>query len=233
MTTPRPQPAAGEARVNIIFIGPPGSGKGTQAGRIADRYGIPHISTGDILRAAVKAGSPLGRQVADTLAAGGLVGDGLMTDLVRSRLAQPDTRSGFLLDGFPRTPAQARALDEILAGEPLVIALFSVAEEALIRRLGSRRVCGSCGITQSVSGGSETQEDACPYCGGRLARRHDDEPATVRRRLRNYAAFAEPLVEYYRTRQSFASIDGLQHPNQVTAALTAHIDRHRAAVKAR
>jgi adenylate kinase len=227
MTTPSRQPAAGDAGVNLIFIGPPGAGKGTQAVRIAERYGIPHISTGDILRAAVKAGTALGKQVADTLTAGGLVGDGLMTDLVRSRLAQRDTARGFLLDGFPRTISQARALDEIVGGALLIVTLFSVAEEALIRRLGSRRVCESCGITQSVSDETGTQEEACPYCGGRLARRHDDEPATVRRRLRNYAAFAEPLIDYYRSRPSFAAIDGLQHSNQVTAALTAHIDRCR------
>ncbi len=102
----------------------------------------------------------------------------------------------------------------ILAGEPLVVALISVAEEAIIRRLGSRRVCGSCGITQSVSDESDAPGGSCPYCGGRLARRHDDEPATVRRRLRNYAAFAEPLVEYYRARPSFAAIDGLQTPTR-------------------
>jgi adenylate kinase len=225
MTTPPTPRAPGQACVNIIFIGPPGSGKGTQAVRIAERYRIPHISTGDILRAAVKARSELGRQVAETLAGGGLVGDGLMTDLVRSRLAQPDAECGFLLDGFPRTVTQAQALDEILAGAPLIVALISVADEAIIRRLGKRRVCESCAITQSVSEGSDAQNDSCPYCGGRLVRRQDDEPATIRRRLENYTAFAEPLIEYYRARPSFASIDGLQHPNKVTAALTAHIDR--------
>jgi len=210
--------------VNIIFIGPPGSGKGTQAVRIAERYHIPHISTGDILRAAVKAGTELGSQVAETLAAGGLVSDGVMTDLVRSRLAQRDVARGFLLDGFPRTVKQAQALDGILAGAPLIVALISVPDEAIIRRLGNRRVCESCSIAQSVSGGSEVQNESCPYCGGRLVRRQDDEPATVRRRLQNYAEVAGPLIEYYRPRRSFASIDGLQPPNQVTAALVTHID---------
>jgi adenylate kinase len=224
MTTPPTSRAAGHACVNIIFIGPPGSGKGTQAVRIAERYRIPHISTGDILRAAVKAGTELGRQVAATLAAGGLVSDDLVTDLVRARLDQPDTLRGFLLDGFPRTVGQARALEGILAA-PLIVALISVPDEAIIRRLGSRRVCQSCSITQSVSDASDSQNDSCPYCGGRLVRRQDDEPATIRRRLQNYAAFAEPLIEYYRARPSFGSIDGLQQPNEVTAALTSHIDR--------
>jgi adenylate kinase len=225
MTTPPIPRAAGRACVNILFIGPPGSGKGTQAVRIAERYRIPHISTGDILRAAVKARSELGRQVAETLAAGGLVGDGLMTDLVRSRLAQADARRGFLLDGFPRTVTQAQALDEILNDAPLIVALISVSDEAIIRRLGNRRICDSCGITQSASEGNNGQNDSCPYCGGHLVRRLDDEPATIRRRLENYAAFAEPLIAYYRARPSFASIDGLQQPKQVTAALTAHIER--------
>src|SRR5215212_714516 len=121
MTTPPTPRAAGHACVNIIFIGPPGSGKGTQAVRVADKYRVPHISTGDILRAAVKAGTPLGRQVAATLAGGGLVGDDLMTDLVRSRLQQPDAQHGFLLDGFPRTVAQARTLETMLPGAPFVV----------------------------------------------------------------------------------------------------------------
>ncbi len=232
MTTP-PTPATPDGSVDIVFIGPPGSGKGTQAVRIADRYGIPHISTGDILRAAVKAGTPLGRQVADTLSSGGLVSDALMTDLVRNRLEAPDTAPGFLLDGFPRTVAQAQALDGILpslpgrAGVPLIVALITVDDEAIVKRLGSRRVCESCSITQSVSDASDAQNDSCPYCGGRLVRRPDDEPAVVRRRLATYAALAEPLVAYYRDRPSFGSIDGLRRPNDVTAALVAHIDGQR------
>jgi adenylate kinase len=229
-TLPTPR-ASVHARVNIIFIGPPGSGKGTQAVRIAERYRIPHISTGDILRAAVKARSELGRQVAATLAGGGLVGDGLMTDLVRSRLGRSDAKGGFLLDGFPRTVTQAQTLEEMLPGAPLIVALISVADDAIIQRLSNRRICEACNITQSVFVGSEGENEACPYCGGRLVRRQDDAPATIRRRLENYAAFADPLIEYYRARPSFAAIDGLQQPNRVTAALTAHIDRQRGALR--
>jgi adenylate kinase len=231
MTTP-PTP---DGSIDIIFIGPPGSGKGTQAVRIAERYGIPHISTGDILRAAVKAGTPLGRQVADTLASGGLVSDALMTDLVRDRLEGPDTARGFLLDGFPRTVTQAEALDGILSAlrrRPdcrLIVALITVDDEAIVRRLGRRRVCESCSITQSVSDAGDGENESCPYCGGRLVRRPDDEPAVVRRRLATYAALAEPLVEYYRGRPSFGSRDGLRPPNDVTAALVAHIESQRQA----
>jgi len=227
MTTPPAPRASRHARVNLIFIGPPGSGKGTQAVRIAEKYGIPHISTGDILRAAVKAGTPLGQQVAATLADGGLVGDDLMTDLVRSRLAQPDARNGFLLDGFPRTVAQARTLEALLGGVPVIVTMLSVATDAIVDRLSNRRICEACGITQSVFFGSEGENEACPYCGGRLVRRQDDAPQTIRRRLENYAAVAEPLIAYYRERPTFATIDGLQRPDDVSAAIAAHVDRQR------
>jgi adenylate kinase len=228
MPTDRTHPD--DARVNVVLIGPPGSGKGTQAVRLSERYGIPHISTGEILRAAVRNGTPLGQQVAATLASGALVGDGMMTDLVAERLASPDTRPGFVLDGFPRTVVQARALDDML-GAPsfpaLIVLLVSVADEAIVARLSRRRICASCGITQSVSEDSEPQADPCPYCGGSLVRREDDEPATIRRRLATYATFAEPITALYRARPLFASVDGLRHADEVTAALCEHIDRFR------
>lgn len=227
MTTPPVD--ASPARLSIIFIGPPGSGKGTQAVRIAERYQIPHISTGDVLRAAVKAGSPLGLQVAETLSRGGLVSDDLMTDLVRARLGQADVRRGFLLDGFPRTVAQAQALDAILDGAPLVIALIAAADDAIVRRLGSRRVCDACAITQSVSEADGEPYESCPYCGGRLVRRRDDEPDVVRRRLATYAEFADPVIDHYRQQPRFGRIDGLQASSAVTAALVDLIDRGRRA----
>jgi adenylate kinase len=233
-----------DSRLALVLIGPPGSGKGTQAVRLAERYNIPHISTGDILRAAVRAGSPLGRQVAETLASGGLVGDEVMTDLVRERLAHPDARQGFILDGFPRTVVQAQALDDMLepssptfgappvaaslrASSCLIVVLVAVADEAIVRRLSRRRVCASCAITQSVSEDTEPHADPCPYCGGSLVRRDDDEPATIRRRLATYASFAEPITSLYRIRARFASVDGLRHADEVTAALCAHIEHLR------
>jgi adenylate kinase len=205
-------------RVNLVLIGPPGSGKGTQAVRLAEHYSVPHISTGDILRAAVRAGSELGRQVADTLASGGLVSDALMTDLVRVRLSSPDVRSGFILDGYPRTVVQAQALDEML-DTPLVVILLKAADEEIVRRLGKRRVCKSCAITQSVSVDTEVQIDPCPYCGGTLVRRQDDDPATVRHRLATYASFAQPVISYYESRPTYGAVDGLQPAADVTAAL--------------
>jgi adenylate kinase len=215
-------------RLNLVLIGPPGSGKGTQAVRLAERYKVPHISTGDILRAAVHGGTPLGRHVADTLSSGGLVSDDLMTDLVRARLAEPDAAAGFILDGFPRTIVQAQALDGMVPAR-LVVVLIDAPDDAIVGRMGKRRVCGSCSITQSVSVDSDEQIDPCPYCGGMLVRRQDDEPATVRRRLATYGSFAGPLVEYYRARPTFSAVDGLRPPNEVTAALRAQIDAVRPA----
>jgi adenylate kinase len=211
--------------VNLVLIGPPGSGKGTQAVRIAERYRIPHISTGDILRAAVKADSPLGRQVSATLVSGALVSDTLMADLVRERLAEADVASGFVLDGFPRTVAQAQALDDILASGSLVIVQIDVAEEAIVQRLASRRICDACHITQSVSVSAESAPSPCPYCGGSLVRREDDEPPIVRRRLAAYAKYAEPVIAHYRPRPGFVAVNGLQFPDDVTRSLVAAIDR--------
>jgi adenylate kinase len=209
-------------RLNLVLIGPPGSGKGTQAVRIAEKFAIPHISTGDTLRAAVRAGTALGRQVAETLASGGLVGDDLMTDLVRERLSAKDVAGGFVLDGFPRTVTQAEALDALVS-VPLVVALIEAGDDEILRRLGRRRVCGSCGITQAVSADTEEQIDPCPYCGGTLVRRQDDDTATVRHRLATYAQYAGPVITYYRGRPTFGAVDGLRHPEEVTASLVALI----------
>jgi adenylate kinase len=214
-----------DSRINLVLIGPPGSGKGTQALRLAERYAIPHISTGDILRAAVRARTPLGLQVAATLASGALVSDGMMTQLVRERLSRRDVARGFVLDGFPRTVVQARALDEMPPAESLIIALIAVEDEEIVRRLGSRRVCDQCRITQSVSGVADAHGESCPYCGGVLVRRQDDDPETVRHRLATYATFTDPVIAYYRSRPVFGAIDGLQPPDAVTDALSQHIDR--------
>jgi adenylate kinase len=213
--------------VIVMLMGPPGSGKGTQAARVAERYGLPHISTGDALRAAVKAGTPIGREVAGIIAAGQLVGDDLITGIVRERLAAGDARRGCILDGYPRTVAQAGLLDTMLGGSTLVVAHLVADDEEIVRRLAARRVCDACTLTQSVSPGTDPDRDACPYCGGNLSRRPDDHPDTVRRRLATYASFAGPLIEFYRERATFTTIDGLQRPDRVTTALCAHIDRCR------
>ena len=158
------------------------------------------------------------------MASGGLVTDDIMTELVRERLGRCDTAPGFILDGFPRTIAQAHALDEMPSAAPTVVALIAVADEEIVRRLCMRRVCGTCRLTQSVASSSDPDRDACPYCGGRLERRKDDSPEVVRRRLATYASFAEPLIGYYDARALLASVDGLGQPEDVAAALCAWID---------
>jgi len=218
---------AGERRLSLVLIGPPGSGKGTQAIRLAERYNVPHISTGDILRAAVRDGTPLGRQVAAILASGSLVGDDVITDLVRERLREPDARSGFLLDGYPRTVAQAKALDQLLTSPPIVI-LIDVPDEEIVTRLGKRRVCESCRITQT---GSQVESDPCPYCGGKLVRRADDEPVTVRHRLATYAEFAGPVIAHYRATALFGTVNGVQPLTAVLRDLCAQIDHRRSGVQ--
>lgn len=209
--------------MNVIMMGPPGAGKGTQAERLARQYGIPKISTGDILREAVQAGTPLGQQAKAIMARGGLVSDDIMIGIVRERLDRADARAGFVLDGFPRTVQQARVLDEIMAGRaPLLVIDFQVPDEELIRRLHLRRVCSKCGTTAafddqpSLGDGEASEEaDTCRTCGGPMVQRADDNQASVRERLIVYQRETRPLVEYYRTRPTFHAIDGAQHPDRV------------------
>jgi len=196
-------------------MGPPGSGKGTQAVRIAEQIAIPHISTGDILRAAVKAGTPLGQQVSAIMASGGLVGDDLITDLVRERLTAADATRGFVLDGFPRTVEQATALDGLMSGRgALVVVDIIVPEDVLLRRLAARRICGSCGVNALVE-----WTTTCGTCGGELVTRTDDGIGIVRERLKVYHRQTKPIVDFYSGRPTFRTIDGNQPPDQVTALM--------------
>jgi adenylate kinase len=211
--------------VHIILLGPPGSGKGTQALRIAEHYGILHISTGHILRDAVRSGSELGLRVGATIAAGSLVSDALITDIVRARLQEADVASGALLDGFPRTVAQAAALDAMVSPERQIVLLLEVIDEEIVRRMMRRRICQSCGITQTVPDAEADEAGHCPRCGDPLVRREDDAPDIVRHRLRTYAELARPLIGFYAKRPGFAAVNGLQPPEHVTAALFSHVDR--------
>jgi adenylate kinase len=171
--------------------------------------------------------SPLGRRVADIMAAGGLVGDDVITDLVRDRLTAADTTNGFILDGYPRTGSQAEALDTMRAPRSFMVLLIEVPGDAIVRRMSSRRLCDSCAITQSISADSVADREACPYCGGNLVVRPDDHPDTVRRRLETYAEACGPVITYYRPRPLFTTVDGLRHADTVTAAIMECIDRAR------
>jgi adenylate kinase len=208
--------------LNLLMLGPPGAGKGTQAERFARTRGIPKISTGDILREAVHVGTELGRQAKAIMDRGELVSDAVMIGIVRDRLERDDAQGGFVLDGFPRTVAQASALDEIMdARDPLIVIDIVVPEAELVRRLSTRMICENCGANAPVGDGSAA---TCARCGGRLVQRADDNEAVVRERLKIYHRQSEPLVEYYRDRPSFRSINGAQPPDRVAADLVAAIE---------
>ena len=221
-----------EARpINLVVLGAPGAGKGTQAAEFAQRHEILKISTGDILRDAVQSGTELGQRAKGTMDAGGLVDDQLMIAIVRERLSRADAAGGFVLDGFPRTVAQATALDEIMAGQgALIVVDIAVPDDTLVERLARRRVCAQCGnATRPAAGGTVPR---CEKCGGELVLRSDDEESVVRERLRVYAQATRPLVDYYSSRPTFRAIDGHQSQPAVAAALTAVVANVLATVAA-
>jgi adenylate kinase len=198
------------------MLGPPGAGKGTQAERFARARRLPRISTGDILREAVGTDGELARAARTAMDAGRLVADDVMVGIVRERIERPDATNGFVLEGFPRTLAQAEALDE-LVDEPVVVVNIEVPEETLVRRLSVRRICGNCGATATPG------LNACERCGGELVQRRDDNPEILRERLRVYERDTQPVVEHYRPRPTFRSVDGDQAPDAVAADIAAAV----------
>jgi len=204
--------------LNLVMFGPPGAGKGTQASQLAESRQVPQISTGDILREAVQAGTDLGRQAKAVMDKGELVSDEIIVGIARERLSRSDARDGFILDGFPRTVAQAVALDEILTGrEALIVVELSVPDDELIQRLSRRRVCGQCGATYGAADGESPV--SCASCGGALVQRSDDREEVVRERLRVYREQTEPLVAFYQDRPTFRSVDGNQSLDAVQTAI--------------
>ena len=218
--------------LNLTMLGAPGAGKGTQAARLAQDRGIPKISTGDILREAVQAQSELGLRARAIMDRGELVGDEVMIGIVKERLDRPDAVGGFILDGFPRTVAQAIALDGILQGRaPLIVVEIDVPEAELVQRLGARLVCASCGANAATPEGAAVAM-RCERCSGPLVQRSDDSEAVVRERLEIYKGKTRPLLDYYRTRSKFRSINGAQTPDGVAAELAAAVDALEEGAKA-
>jgi adenylate kinase len=207
--------------MNLVLIGPPGAGKGTQADRVALARGVPKISTGDILRRAAASTDLLAIAVAGAMAAGELVSDDVMTTLVDERLSQPDASRGFILDGFPRSVEQAQMLDMILEGRgPLLVVEIAVPEAELLRRLGQRRICDRCGVNQDTSA---ADAPTCS-CGGSFVLRSDDNETTARRRLEVYRRTTAPVLDFYRRRGSLQSVDGALTPDEVAAHISLAID---------
>lgn len=206
--------------MKIIMLGAPGAGKGTQAKRIAEKYTIPHISTGDIFRANIKNGTDLGKKAKEYMDQGLLVPDELTCDLVMDRIQQDDCKNGFVLDGFPRTIPQAEALDEALnkIGQKMDYAIdVDVPDENIVNRMGGRRACLSCGATYHVEFNPTKTEGICDACGAQTVLRDDDKPETVQKRLTVYHDQTQPLIDYYKNQGILKSVDGTRPMDTVFA----------------
>lgn len=207
--------------LNVIMLGPPGAGKGTQAERFAQQHGLPKISTGDMLREGIKQQLPLALLAKERMDRGELVDDETMIGIVRERLGRQDTKEGFILDGFPRTVFQGRALDGIMADRhngALIVVDVVVPEEELVRRLAARRICSACGTN------AESGDSVCRRCGGTLVHRTDDDEGVVRERFRVYTQESKPLLDYYRGRPTFCAVNGAQLPERVFQEVEAAIN---------
>jgi adenylate kinase len=208
--------------MNIILIGPPGAGKGTQAKRMIDRLGVPQISTGDMFRAAVKDGTPMGKKAKEYMDKGALVPDEVVIGVVNERFGKPDCKKGFILDGFPRTQEQAKALDGLLKklGTKLDhVVVIEVPDDFLVDRLTGRRTCRGCNYMHHIKYDPPKKPGVCEKCGGELYQRDDDKEETIRQRLKTYHDQTSPLIKYYSTQGVVRKIDGTASMEQVQNAI--------------
>ena len=214
--------------MHILLMGPPGAGKGTQAAKLVKKYGIPHISTGDMFRAAVKEGTELGKKAKACMDAGQLVPDEITIGIVRERLQKPDCTKGFILDGFPRTVEQADALDGILKSLSIHLTRavdISVPSSSLIERAVGRRVCKKCGAAYHIRFNPSKIDGVCDECGGETYQRADDSEETMKSRLSVYDAQTKPLIRYYQKAGLYSEIDGSQEMSKVFADITACLEK--------
>ena len=214
--------------MHILLMGPPGAGKGTQAAKLVKKYGIPHISTGDMFRAAVKEGTELGKKAKACMDAGQLVPDENTIGIVRERLQKPDCTKGFILDGFPRTVEQADALDGILKSLSIHLTRavdISVPSSSLIERAVGRRVCKKCGAAYHIRFNPSKKDGVCDECGGETYQRADDSEETMKSRLSVYDAQTKPLIRYYQKAGLYSEIDGSQEMSKVFADITACLEK--------
>ena len=209
--------------MKLVIFGPPGAGKGTIAGKLSAEKKIPHISTGDLFRTAISNETELGKKVKTRLESGALAPDDVTVDLVRERLAENDVAPGFILDGFPRTIPQAKALADISPLDRIINLV--VADQVLIARLAGRRVCSACGFSYHVDYLPPREQGICDQCGGKLVQRDDDTEASIRRRLRVYVSRTEPLIGYYRDLDIISDVDGAPLPDDVYQSVLAVLER--------
>jgi len=210
---------------NLVLLGAPGSGKGTFAARVSTTLGIPAISTGDILRQAVRSGSPIGKEAQAFMDGGKLVPDEVMSRVLKGRLGEPDCAKGFILDGYPRTIAQAHLLDETLKAASGAVSLavsIEVTDELVLRRLGGRRSCPKCGAVYNIHTLKPAREGICDKCGETLVIRPDDQPETIRKRLNVYAEQSAPLIAHYRARGVLKTLDGGAPLDDVVALIVGY-----------
>lgn len=212
----------------VILLGPPGSGKGTQAVRLSQKLGIPHISTGDLFRENISKGTDLGKKAKSFMDAGKLVTDEIVLDMLFERVKQPDCHSGYLLDGFPRTIPQAEALDLKLAGQANIIVLnLNVADDSIIKRIEGRLTCNRCGNIHNKYYSPPLKEGVCDKCGGVLTQRSDDKEDVVKERLRVYHEQTEPLVDYYTKKRILANVNGENGPEVVSSELFQQFEKFK------
>ncbi|HIH20071.1 TPA: adenylate kinase [Candidatus Micrarchaeota archaeon] len=200
--------------MRLVLLGPPGSGKGTLGNTLAKSKGVPHLSTGDMLRQEIADETPLGKKIAPIVNSGKLISDDMIIEVIKNRLGHDDCQEGFVLDGFPRTPAQAVAFDAMLSGLNLeldAVLLLTASKEEIIRRLSGRRLCSQCGTIYAVG----YTKAVCEKCGGRLGVRQDDKPDVVKHRLEVYEKQTAPLVDYYREKDLILELNGEQSPDKV------------------
>jgi adenylate kinase len=213
--------------MRIVLLGAPGAGKGTQAKKLIEKYGIPQISTGDILGKAVADGTPLGKEAKSYMDKGELVPDSVVIGLVKERLGQDDCKKGFILDGFPRNTAQAETLDKVLdeMGMPLQVALsVDVDFDVLMKRLTGRRTCKSCGQMYNIYFSPPQKEGVCDKCGGELYQRDDDKEETIKKRLEVYEAQTAPLIDYYEKKGILKRVNGVGNIDEIFANICAILD---------
>ena len=217
--------------MRVILLGPPGSGKGTQADLIQQSYGFPKISTGDLLRKEVELGTDLGKKVGQEMKAGRLVSDELVLELVEKRIGSDDCRQGYVLDGFPRTLNQARLLEKLEANRPETAFEFKVSEQEIWRRLSGRMVCLQCGAVYNIDNNRPQADGLCDLCGSKLVVREDDRPEVIRERIRLYLETIAPLIDYYSSKNVLFEINAEDTAENIFRAIQAVLDRRLTVAK--